>query len=369
MSTTAATPPASSPARSVPPSGSVPPATSWGLAVRLLVVAGLVVAEVNDVFLKAIERVLGTLDIGTLPDNFKGVASFTVLFFLVVAVWPRLFLDKRYQAPVLITCILLLANRQYGILENHAAPLLSALTDGRVTSYSPTFVTIATAILTELALGWIVYGKWPNPASAYVSGISAGILIKSPELWPFVLCAMISIVSKYTLRVGGRHIWNPTNFGISCMLFLAPQSVASLSVQSGNEVWANLVVWTLGALILYRIGKLHIPLAFAAAYVPLAFVRSALTGDPWQTELAPITGPVYQLFMCFMITDPKTTTHRRWSQSLVAVLVAVAETFFRLNRVVHAPYYALFVVGPIANLIEIAWDARHRRPVAASATA
>jgi hypothetical protein len=68
--------------------------------------------------------------------------------------------------------------------------------------------------------------------------------------------------------------------------------------------------------------------------------------------------------MCFMITDPKTTTRSKWSQCLVAVLVAVAECVLRLCRDPHAPYHALFIVGPIANLIEIASDARRRRALA-----
>ena len=91
-----------------------------------------------------------------------------------------------------------------------------------------------------------------------------------------------------------------------------------------------------------------------AAFVPLAFLRSCVTGHPWQTELAPITSPMFQLYIFFMITDPKTTTKARWSQMLVAVLVAVAETVCRLAfRDVHSLYHALFTVGPVANLVEI----------------
>jgi hypothetical protein len=78
---------------------------------------------------------------------------------------------------------------------------------------------------------------------------------------------------------------------------------------------------------------------------------------------------MYQLFMCFMITDPMTTTRTKWSQTLVAVLVAVAETVLRVGfRDVHAPYHALFIVGPAANLVEIAVDARRKRvrPAAAA---
>ena len=38
------------------------------------------------------------------------------------------------------------------------------------------------------------------------------------------------------------------------------------------------------------------------------------------------------------------------------IAVAVCEAGLRLAEVVHAPYYALFLVGPAANLIEIARD-------------
>jgi hypothetical protein len=151
-----------------------------------------------------------------------------------------------------------------------------------------------------------------------------------------------------------RHLWNPTNFGVTMLLFLAPQHIASLTVQAGNNGLAIAVLWVLGGMIMYKLGRWHIPLAFAAAFVPLAFLRSWVTGHPWQTEIAPITSPMFQLFIFFMITDPQTTTRTKWSQTLVAVLVAVMETVCRLAfKDVHSLYHALFTVGPAANLVEI----------------
>jgi hypothetical protein len=40
---------------------------------------------------------------------------------------------------------------------------------------------------------------------------------------------------------------------------------------------------------------------------------------------------------------------------VVAFLVAFAEMILRLLEDVHAPYFALFIVGPIANLVDIFW--------------
>ena len=245
-------------------------------------------------------------------------------------------LDPRYIAPLFITCILLVGHLSYGILE----------------SYEKTAVAIVAAIVTELVLGRIFYGKWLHLASAYITGISVGILVRSPAFWPYALCSVISIMSKYVLRIKGRHLWNPSNFGICVLLFLAADTVVSLSIQWGNFIWPMLVIWVLGSIIIWRARRFHISATYVASFFALAFLRSWITGDPWQAEIAPITGPMYQLFIFFMVTDPKTTVKSKSAQCLVVFLVAVTEMILRLNQVVYAPLYALFIVGPTAMLIE-----------------
>ena len=250
--------------------------------------------------------------------------------------------DNRYVAPLFITFILLVGHLSYGILE----------------SYQKTALAIVAAIVVELILGRIFFGKWLNLASAYITGISVGILVRSPAYWPYALCSVISIMSKYVLRVKGRHIWNPSNFGIAVLLLLAPETMAVLSIQWGNNLLPIVVIWTLGSIIIWRARRFHISATYVVSFFLLAFLRSWITGDPWQAEVAPITGPMYQLFVFFMITDPKTTVKSRMGQCVVAFLVALAEFFLRLDQVVYAPIYALFLVGPAANLIEIWWDSR-----------
>ena len=112
-----------------------------------------------------------------------------------------------------------------------------------------TLLAIVTAITFELVLGRLFLRKWPHPASAYISGISVGILLRSPAFWPYALCSALSITSKYALRVRGRHIWNPSNFGICAMLILASQAVSSLSIQWGNNFASLVVIWVLGTVI------------------------------------------------------------------------------------------------------------------------
>jgi Na+-transporting NADH:ubiquinone oxidoreductase subunit NqrB len=261
---------------------------------------------------------------------------------------PALGIDKRYLAPMLITVVLIVGQVTFGFLE----------------SWSRTMLAIATAIAVELLLARLFVGSWPHLASAYISGISVGILVRSPEFWPYALCSAIAITSKYLIRVDGRHLWNPSNLGIVAMLVLAADTVASLSVQWGNNLLPMVTVWLFGAIIVHSLGRLHITLTYVASFVAFAVVRAMVTGHPFLAEVAPITGPMYQLFIFFMITDPKTTVHQKWAQCLVAFLVAAVEAVLRLFQFVHSPYYALFLVGPAANLVEIALRRRHRAALA-----
>jgi hypothetical protein len=101
-----------------------------------------------------------------------------------------------------------------------------------------------------------------------------------------------------------------------------------------------------------------------ACFIALAFVRSWITGSPWQSEVAPLTGPMYQLFIFFMITDPKTTVKSKRWQCIVVAIVALVEMILRLDQVVYAPFYALFLVGPTALLFEYWFESRKGMSVA-----
>ena len=70
-------------------------------------------------------------------------------------------LENRFVPPIFITLILLVGHLTFGILE----------------SYQRTLLAIAVAMLAELILGRIFVGKWPHLASAYITGISVGILV------------------------------------------------------------------------------------------------------------------------------------------------------------------------------------------------
>ena len=258
-------------------------------------------------------------------------------------------IDPRYLIAFLITLVLVVAQLRYHM----------------VGGYDRLVIALGTCLITEALLSKFMRGKVVNLQSAYISGLSLTLLTKPQGgmLWPFVAGGFLAIASKYVLQYRNNHVWNPTNFAIVVLLLAAPNRIAVLSHQWGNDLVTNLVIWAFGLVIVARVRVLHITLSYVAAFLVLNAARALLLGQPVVPEIAPITGPMYQLFIFFMITDPRTIVRdRRW-QIAVAVIIAFVETGIRyasdqawsLPTAFNAapPLVALFLVGPIAKLIDL----------------
>jgi Na+-transporting NADH:ubiquinone oxidoreductase subunit NqrB len=261
-------------------------------------------------------------------------------------------LQPKTLIVALITTVLVLGEASYGVLGGYDR-LVGAL---------------VACIVTELALSWLVRGELASPVSAYITGVSLAILTKPQAniLWPFLLGGFLSIASKYVIRHRGRHLFNPSNFGIGALVLLAPESVAILSQQMGNSLAVNAVIWFFGLVIVTRVGLLHVTGSYVVAFVALAGLRTLVGGGgPFLAEVAPVTGPMYQLFVFFMLTDPRTTVSSKKGRVAVVLIIALVESLIRtaadhgvgfLGPLYYSPpILALFLVGPVAM-----WIDRHR---------
>lgn len=261
-------------------------------------------------------------------------------------------IDPRWLSSSLLTLILVIGQWRFQILGD---------------SYLPWIVALGSAVLAEIVLHRLHTGGFPNLLSAYISGNSVAILLKPSGglVWPFAVCALLAITSKYVLRYRKRHLWNPTNLSVCLMLLVASGQVSMLSHQWGNDPWMVAVIWTVGLLTVFRARVLQITLAYLASFVLFAWIRTLVNHHPLGGELGPVTGPMYQLFMFFMVTDPRTIVRGKAGQVGVVFLVALAECAIRLlcdfdvlpagNPLCAAPpMFALFLVGPIFLFAQIA---------------
>ncbi|MBM3989894.1 MAG: RnfABCDGE type electron transport complex subunit D [Planctomycetes bacterium] len=268
-------------------------------------------------------------------------------------------LKPQHMVSALVTLFLVLGQWRFQIIKSYPLTGIEFIDD-----YAVLIVSLSTAMATEALLSRWLRGEWPSVLSAYIAGNSVVILLKPQGgLWPFVLASAISIASKYVLMYRGRHLWNPTNFAISFMLLAAPNSITILGHEWGNELWTVGLIWTVGLLVVTRAKLLHITFTYLVCFCLLALLRCAITGAHPLTELAPVTGPMYQMLMFFMLTDPRTTVSSRSGRIRVVILIALLECVLRLANDFHmawaAPFntapaiFALALIGPIALALDL----------------
>jgi Na+-translocating ferredoxin:NAD+ oxidoreductase RnfD subunit len=153
--------------------------------------------------------------------------------------------------------------------------------------------------------------------------------------------------------------------------------VAILSHQWGTDIRINLIIWVFGLAVAWRARVLHVTLTYVACFVVLALLRHLILGGPLLAELAPITGPMYQLFVFFMVTDPRTTVSTKRGRMIVVAIVALVESLIRLAGdyqlallrplYVSPPILALAMVGPVAMLLDLRRAGRQQSHTPATA--
>ena len=172
-----------------------------------------------------------------------------------------------------------------------------------------------------------------DPRSALISGLSLCLLMRTNSPAIAILTAFMTIMSKFLLRVGGKHMFNPTNFGLVFMMLATGQVWVSPG-QWGSAVLFAFLMACFGGLVVNRATRSDVTLAFLATYVVLVFGRSMWLGEPLTIPTHRLESGALLLFSFFMISDPKTTPDSRAGRFVFAALVAVGAAYiqFRLFR-------------------------------------
>jgi Na+-transporting NADH:ubiquinone oxidoreductase subunit NqrB len=188
------------------------------------------------------------------------------------------------------------------------------------------------------------------PASALLTGNGVAFILRVPGTehgdwwslhgaWIFAATAAVGLLSKYLIRIRGRHLFNPSNFGlVLCFLLLGSDRVDPLEFWWGPmSPWlalalAIIVAGGLGILLRLRILGIAVGfwLSFAGCLAVVALSGHAMTAR-W--HLGPISdgyfwrvlvfSPEILVFLFFMITDPKTIPEGATARRVYAVAVGV----------------------------------------------
>jgi Na+-translocating ferredoxin:NAD+ oxidoreductase RnfD subunit len=191
-----------------------------------------------------------------------------------------------------------------------------------------------------------------DPRSPLISGLSLCLLLRTDLPWLAVAAAVVTIAGKFVIRVEGKHVFNPTNFGLVAMM-LATDRVWVSPGQWGSAAFFGFLLACLGGLVIHRAARSDVTYAFLAAYCGVLFGRALWLGDPLTIPLHQLQSGALLIFAFFMISDPKTTPDARAGRVAFAALVALVAGWiqFRLFRP-DGLIWALALCAPAVPLID-----------------
>jgi Na+-translocating ferredoxin:NAD+ oxidoreductase RnfD subunit len=257
-------------------------------------------------------------------------------------------------------------------------------------SIAQILISLFTAAVLEVAIAFRSQRVLMWPASALLTGNGVAFVLRVPGTehgdwwsmngaWIFAATSAVALLSKYVIRVRGRHIFNPSNFGlVLCFLLLGVTRADPLALWWGPLspalVLALAIIVAGGFAILRRLHLVGVAVgfwvAFAAGIGVLAASGHTMTAA-W--HVGPIEGadfwwllvssPEILVFLFFMITDPKTIPASRGGRLVYAVSVGLLATVLIAPQTTEfatkvAILAALFVVCAARGVVELVGSER-----------
>jgi Na+-translocating ferredoxin:NAD+ oxidoreductase RnfD subunit len=201
---------------------------------------------------------------------------------------------------------------------------------------------------------------WTGLKSALVSAMSICLMLQANSVWTFVLAAALSIGSKFFIRWNGKHIFNPTNFGICVTMMLTGDAWVSPG-QWGSDAMLLFAVGLTGLVVLLRVKRLDTAFAFLLTFLGLMFARNILyLGWPVDFFFHQLNAGSLLLFTFFMITDPVQTPVSQKARLIWAVAVGVLAYYMSTkwwwsslgSFYSAAPIWALFFLSPLVPVLD-----------------
>lgn len=188
--------------------------------------------------------------------------------------------------------------------------------------------------------------------SPLITGLSLSLLLRAGTPWPLVAAGVIAILSKFLLRVDGRHVFNPAGFAIVVML-LVPAGVWISPGQWGASLWFAVLAGLLAVAVLTVARRSDIAVWFLMSHAALLIARAIWLGDPPAIPLHQLQSGALLIFAFFMISDPRTSPATPRGRAVFAVAVAMLAHVLAFSLQLRpALYFALIALSPATVVID-----------------
>ena len=195
--------------------------------------------------------------------------------------------------------------------------------------------------------------------SVLISAMSLCLLLKTNHWYVSLLAAFLTVASKYILRFNKKHIFNPSAFGIIATILITKDAWLSAGQWGSNAVIFFAVV-TLGTIVVTRVQKLDISLAFLLTFIGLLYWRQVhVLGWPMDHFIHSFSTGSLLLFTFFMISDPRTSPNHPAARIIWAVLIAAVSFYLAAFKwKYNTPVWVLVAAAPLVPILDKIFKAK-----------
>lgn len=189
--------------------------------------------------------------------------------------------------------------------------------------------------------------------SVLISSFGLTLLLKTNSLYVAVFAAAVSILSKYIIRFKGKHVFNPSALGIAAAISITGNAWFSPG-QWGSGAVIMFAVVCLGFIVVTRVQKLDVSLAFLGSFAGLLFIRQIIFLQwPLDFFVQSLSTGSLLLFSFFMITDPRTTPDHPTARIVWAMLVGIVSFYLATFQFINgAPVWVLVCTQPLVPVLD-----------------
>jgi Na+-transporting NADH:ubiquinone oxidoreductase subunit NqrB len=195
--------------------------------------------------------------------------------------------------------------------------------------------------------------------SILISAASLCLLLKTNYWWVSLLAAFLTVASKYIFRFRHKHIFNPSAFGIVATLLITNDAWLSPG-QWGSNAVIFFFVLTLGTIVVTRVQKLDVSLAFLISFIGLLYWRQVYVLHwPLDHFIHSVSTGSLLLFSFFMISDPKTSPDHPVARIVWALLIAAIAFYLTAFKwKYNTAIWVLVAVAPLVPLLNSFFKAK-----------
>ncbi len=195
--------------------------------------------------------------------------------------------------------------------------------------------------------------------SVLISAMSLCLLLKTNDWYVSLFAAFFTVASKYILRFNKKHIFNPSAFGIVATILLTKDAWLSPGQWGSNAVIFFGVI-TFGTIVVTRVQKLDISLAFLLTFIGLLYWRQVyVLGWPMDYFIHSVSTGSLLLFTFFMISDPRTSPNHPVARIIWAILIAAVAFYLAAFKwKYNTPVWVLVAAAPLVPVLDKIFKAK-----------